>query len=1285
MISYRKLAMRVLGHPLRVPTPPRPASHRVTALALTAAMVAGMAAPAYADVYYIGDGNITITKDENGTQVQQGNSTKNDTDRDIVIKGGTNPANTASGGSSSGSNSSKSTTLAKSPAQSNLTTLNSEDDSDSEAEDKVYLGDTKGGGEENENQTGGTTGGEKNETDFTKKTQPSRSPVLESQITYTGPSLKVADANDDEETRDESTTALKTAAENFRNTAENVTNYVIRIINKVKDSTLNVTLEDVNIKANNDAALSVEGAGNTTITLKGDNTLTSDGKHAGLEHNEKSDGGATTGKLTITSETDKNGNNTSSLTATGSGGSAGIGSAWSKSGSSTGAGTIEIVGGDIKAIGASSAAGIGSGYGATSDTDIIISGTAKIEAESTYGGAGIGSGKNSTGETNIIIKSGTITKATGGKYGGAGIGSGSSDTKDDSKKGVVTINITGGTITEATGGSDYVSSSKRWYSGAGIGSGTYRDGTADNEKGAVTINIKDNAHIVSATGGSDSTSGGAGIGGGLNSGKSIINILKGTIGNVIGGRFAAGIGSGQSSKSEVNISGGTLQTVTGGACGAGIGGGFDGSSSDVTITGGTLQIVTGGAYGAGIGSGYYGGSSTVNISGNAKLKNVTGGEDGGAGIGSGYSSSSSSVTISGGTVNAAGNQYSTSGSSGIGGNSTDVTISGGNITATGYGTGAGIGSYDDNSSNITITGGTITATGNDKAPAIGNGSVSISNADAPLDITATAPVANKAIQSSDGKTLDDVIRLKENDTLGLVTLVESGTYSISRLFHNGFYAANVPSFHSPNRVEAEMSEAEKAQYGDISSVHNWKVSNREDPTCGKDGYIDYICMVGKCGATFRHTLPATGQHTWNEGVVTKEPTCTELGVRTFTCTVCHNTRTEDIEAPGHEYGEWVIDRDATCIEEGSKHRDCIRSDATQTESIPATGQHQWKVLSTTAATCGQNGTVTYQCEVCNETKTETLNATGQHSYGAGVVTKAATCAEPGIMTYTCVVCGHSYTESIPVDKSTHKWDAGVVTKEPTCTADGVRTFTCSVCGDTRTEAIKALGHEYGEWVIDRDATCVEQGSKHRDCIRGDDTQTEVIPVSKTHTFGEWVITKEPTCTEKGERQRSCTISGCVVTETEELPALGHQWSDWTPVKGDSSREYRICEVCNEVEYRDVSHNSDSSISTGLRVLDPAQANIIQNVQLVQLSQISDVLHIDVAQETASLHGVLSDLTDLRSERIETVVFSTESCTSTLSLSDVAALGAGSTPFTLSHSGSTATFTVGGADHTALLR
>ena len=202
------------------------------------------------------------------------------------------------------------------------------------------------------------------------------------------------------------------------------------------------------------------------------------------------------------------------------------------------------------------------------------------------------------------------------------------------------------------------------------------------------------------------------------------------------------------------------------------------------------------------------------------------------------------------------------------------------------------------------------------------------------------------------------------------------------------------------------------------------------------------------------------------------------------------------------------------------------------------------------------------------------------------------------------------------------------------------------------------------------------------------TESIYPAVSETHPLGEWRTTKKPTCTEPGEKQRSCKVSDCVVTETEELPALGHQWGGWTPVEG-GSREYRSCAGCGAVEYRDVSHNSGSSdsstISTGLRVLDPAQSDILQNAQLVRLNQISDVLYIDVTHETASLQGVLSDLTGLRSERIETVVFSTERCTSTLSLSDVAALGADDTPFTLRHSGSTATFTVGGADHSALLR
>ena len=461
-------------------------------------MVAGMAAPAYADVYYIGDGNITITKDESGTYVKHsGNPTATkDNDGKIVIKGGKRSEDTPA----SGSGSSEGTTPAKSPAQSNLTTLNSEDDSDSEAEDKVYLGDTKGGGEENENQTGGTTGGEKNENqpnnttggeenknqpsgttggeenepDFTKKIQPSDSPVLESQLTYTGASLKVADANDDEETRDESTTALKTAAENFRNTAENVTNYVIRIINKVKDSTLNVTLEDVNIKANNDAALSVEGAGNTKITLSGSNTLTGGDGHAGLEHNEKSkddnDDSVDTGKLTITSEKDSG-----ILTATGGSGAAGIGGA-----RNNGAGIIEIAGGN----------GTGfAGHGIHSDSTLNISGGTIGTAQ---GGEGKSSGRGNGGHgiysKTMEILGGIIQKAIGGNAKGNTCTGGSGIHSDG------TLTISGGEIQQATGGDSTGNSGK---GGTGI-------------RGDQVVKISGGA-IGSAKGGSGD-SGGAGIG-----------------------------------------------------------------------------------------------------------------------------------------------------------------------------------------------------------------------------------------------------------------------------------------------------------------------------------------------------------------------------------------------------------------------------------------------------------------------------------------------------------------------------------------------------------------------------------------------------------------------------------------------------------------------------------------------------------------------------------------------------------------------------------------------------
>lgn len=165
MISYRRLAMRVLGYPLRVPTnTPRPASHRVTALALTAAMVAGMAAPAYAGTYYIGDGDITITKDEKGDvyvkHADNKDKSKGDVDNgDIIIKGGKRSEDTTAPGGSSSEGGTPATSAAKSASA----TLKVED-SENEDKDMVYPGDTKGGDSSD-------GGGEENETKSTEKTQ----------------------------------------------------------------------------------------------------------------------------------------------------------------------------------------------------------------------------------------------------------------------------------------------------------------------------------------------------------------------------------------------------------------------------------------------------------------------------------------------------------------------------------------------------------------------------------------------------------------------------------------------------------------------------------------------------------------------------------------------------------------------------------------------------------------------------------------------------------------------------------------------------------------------------------------------------------------------------------------------------------------------------------------------------------------------------------------------------------------------------------------------------------
>ena len=194
--------------------------------------------------------------------------------------------------------------------------------------------------------------------------------------------------------------------------------------------------------------------------------------------------------------------------------------------------------------------------------------------------------------------------------------------------------------------------------------------------------------------------------------------------------------------------------------------------------------------------------------------------------------------------------------------------------------------------------------------------------------------------------------------------------------------------------------------------------NTVPATCGEAGRTETIC--DNCGEVVStKEIPATGAHTWENGTVTTEPTETTPGVRTFTCAVCH---------------------------------------ATRTETIPATGVHDYQFTRNVAPTCTADGYDLYTCSGCGATEKRNSKPALGHKWDSGTVTTEPTETTPGVRTYTCTVCGEVKTEVIPATGAhTHKWDAGKVTTEPTATTPGVRTYTCTICGLTKEEVIPPTG------------------------------------------------------------------------------------------------------------------------------------------------------------------------------------------------------------------------------------
>ena len=501
------------------------AFRRVAALMAALSITVSLAAPAFADTYYIDYGDITITKNEDGSQtIEQGGDKWTDkAGEETVIT----TSNTV------------------------ITTL--ESDLEGPAAEDSDFGPVV---EDNYQSAQPEDAEEPKDADQPESAEePKSSDRQESADQQAAPAAAPAGA-----------TPVNPKDDGFWGNT-------ITVINNFADKVLNLTLKDVKIDVSDTddkAALRVQGDGNVEIELDGNNELKSGWHRAGLEKNASE----AEGTLTLKDENKEAG----SLTAKGGGSAAGIGGSYNGYHKNNGTKNIIITGGTVNATGGQCGAGIGGGsdgggknitisggtvtaaggnYGAGigggdygSGEDITING-GTVTATGGFRGAGIGGGGSGGGGKNITINSGTVN-ATGGEDG-AGIGGGHEGSGEH-------ITINSGTV-NATGGED----------GAGIGGG-------GSGIGGKNITIK--GGTVNAAGGKGS----AGIGGGLGGSGENITINGGAV-DAKGGNQGAGIGGGVSSSGEnITISGGTV-TAAGGYFAAGIGGGSGGSGSNVTVSG----------------------------------------------------------------------------------------------------------------------------------------------------------------------------------------------------------------------------------------------------------------------------------------------------------------------------------------------------------------------------------------------------------------------------------------------------------------------------------------------------------------------------------------------------------------------------------------------------------------------------------------------------------------------------------------------------------------------------
>ena len=340
-------------------------------------------------------------------------------------------------------------------------------------------------------------------------------------------------------------------------------------------------------------------------------------------------------------------------------------------------------------------------------------------------------------------------------------------------------------------------------------------------------------------------------------------------------------------------------------------------------------------------------------------------------------------------------------------------------------------------------------------------------------------------------------------------------------------------------------------------------------------YISHIYAYDVVGNSSSAAAPAVElgkkhQHEYTS-TIKKPATCTEPGIRLYTCKDNDDSYEEKIPATGHQHTELRNVKAATCAQEGytgdTYCKDC-NTKLGAGKSI-AKKEHTWDSGKiTTAATCNGKGIKTYTCTGCNATRTEEIPSTG-HQHTELRNATVATCSYEGYTGDTyCKDCNTKLASGKVLPKTDHIWDTGKVTQNATCTVKGIKTFTCTVCNSTRIEEIPATGHVNKITKFAKQASCKSEGYTGdiycQDCGKLLE-EGQVIPKAD-HVWNKGEITIPATCTTEGIKTYNCT--SCGTTKTEAIAATGHGATEIRNKKDatTTSEGYTgdiYCTICNQ--------------------------------------------------------------------------------------------------------------------------